>query len=251
MQLYHWPMSHNARKARALARHLNLDVEEVVLSMQDKDHKTSDFLAVNPMGQVPAVKDGAYSVWQANAVLIYLAAQSQNPLLGQTAREWGAITQWMLWQSCELSPVVVPLHVENYFKRARGIDPDTDKRDAAMAKLRELLGILDAALSGQTFLVGERLTVADFAVAGDFTHAQNASFPLADFPNVARWLAAIEAMPAWVETTPPQIWLETRNDDPNSDACGQPRHFTCHRMANRLLVGRTQPRLVGVQPCRL
>lgn len=205
MQLFHWPMSHNARKTRALARHLDLNVEEVALSMQDGDHKKADFLAINPMGQVPAIKDGDYCVWQANAVLIYLATQAETTVLGQSAKEWGSITQWLLWQSNELSPVVVPLHVENYFKRVRGIDADTDKRDSAMARLRELLNVLDASLDGKTHLVGDRLTVADFAVAGDFTHARNADFPLADHPNVDRWLRAIEELPAWRETTPPQI----------------------------------------------
>ncbi len=205
MELYHWPMSHNARKARALARHLGAEVQEIALSMQDKDHKADSFLAINPMGQVPAIKDGDYSVWEANAVLIYLAAQSPNDLLGQSAKEWGHITQWMTWQSVELSPVVVPLHVENYFKRVRGIDADTAKRDAALAKLSALLKVLDNALDGTDHLVGGRLTVADFAVAGDFTHSRNANFPLSDFPNVARWLSGIEALPAWADTTPPTL----------------------------------------------
>lgn len=205
MQLFHWPMSHNARKARALARHLGLDVEEVTLSMQDKEHKTADFLAINPMGQVPTIKDGEYSVWEANAVLIYLAAQTGNALLGRSAQEWGTITQWMLWQSTELSPVVVPLQVENYFKRVRGIDPDTEQRDSATARLRDLLTVLDQALEGHDHLVGDRLTVADFAVAGDFTHAANAGFPLEDFTNVVRWLAVVEALPAWADTQPPQL----------------------------------------------
>ena len=205
MELYHWPMSHNARKARALARHLNLDVTEVTLSMQDKEHKSPDFLTINPMGQVPAIKDGDYTVWEANAVLIYLAAQSPNELLGQSAQEWGTITQWMLWQSSELSTVVGPLHVENYFKPVRGIAADPERRETAMARLRDLLAILDAALDDKSHLVGGRLTVADFAVAGDLSHAGNAGFPLAEFPNVTRWYATIEALPAWAETTPPII----------------------------------------------
>jgi glutathione S-transferase len=157
------------------------------------------------MGQVPAIRDGDYSVWQANAVLIYLAAQAPNDMLGQSPQEWGSITQWMLWQSAELSPVVVPLHVENYFKRVRGIPPDAEKREAAAARLRELLAILDAALDGRDWLVGGRLTVADFAVAGDFTHAANAGLGLEHHPNVARWLTRIEALPAWAETAPPNI----------------------------------------------
>ncbi len=205
MQLYHWPMSHNARKARALAHHLGLDVEEVILSMQDGDHKKPEFLATNPMGQVPAIRDGDFTVWQANAVLIYLAAQAPNALLGQSAQDWGALTQWMLWQSAELSPVVGTLHVEAYFKRVRGIDADAARQGVALARLRELLAILDRALEGREWLTGGRLTVADFAVAGDFTHAANAGFPLEDVPNVASWLTRIEALPAWSATKPPQL----------------------------------------------
>ncbi len=205
MELYYWPMSHNARKTRAIAKHLELDIDEKILSMQDKEHKSDAFLAINPMGQIPAVKNGEYTVWEANAVLIYLAAQSENSLLGQSAKEWGTITQWMIWQSTELSPIVVPLHVENYFKRVKGIGVDEEKRDAAIKRLSELLTVLDQVLEGKNYLIGDRLTVADFAVAGDFTHAQNAGFPLSDYPNVTSWLDAIEALPAWQDTAPPQI----------------------------------------------
>ncbi|MDJ0820923.1 MAG: glutathione S-transferase family protein [Paracoccaceae bacterium] len=205
MELYYWPMSHNARKTRALAKHLGIDVTEIVLSMQEKDHKKADFLAINPMGQIPAIKDGDYTVWEANAVLIYLAGQSPNDLLGQSAQEWGSITQWMLWQSTELSPIVPTLHVENYFKRVRGLDPDSDKEAAAMMRLKELLAVLDDALMGKTFLVGGRLTVADFAVAGDFTQSRNAAFPMDSFDNVSRWLSRIESLPAWQSTSPPNI----------------------------------------------
>ncbi len=212
MQLYHWPMSHNTRKARALARHLGLDVDETALSMQEKEHKTPEFLAINPMGQVPAIKDDTYTVWEANAVLIYLAAQSENTLLGQSAQEWGTITQWLIWQSSELSGIVALLHVENYFKRIRGSPADEEKRDGAMAQLRNLLAVLNAELHRKTYLVGDRLTVADFAVAGDFTHANNAHFPLNDYPNVARWLTAIEALPAWADTAPPDIGQPKGND---------------------------------------
>lgn len=74
-----------------------------------------------------------------------------------------------------------------------------------MARLVELMSILDAALEGRTHLVGNRLTVADFAVAGDFTHARDAVFPLAEFPNVGRSLGTIEAVPAWAGTAPPQV----------------------------------------------
>lgn len=205
MELYHWPMSHNARKVRAFARHLDLDVAEVELSMKDKEHKTDTFLKISPMGQIPAIKSGDYCVWEANACLIFLAAQGKEPsMLGQSAEEWGHITQWMLWQSVDLSPVVTTLHVESYFKPANNVPSDTEKQAAALDKLGQLLTLLEGAV-GSGYLVSDRLTVVDFAVAGDFSHARPAKFPLNDFPKVKGWLATIEALPSWADTAPPVI----------------------------------------------
>lgn len=205
MKLFYWPMSHNARKVRMLAQHLELPVEEVAISMQEKEHKAPEFLAINPMGQVPVIQDGDYAVWQANGALIYLAAQSENDLLGQSAREWGHITQWLVWQSAELSGPVTALHVENYFKRVQNAPVDAKKKASAIARLNELLTILEVSLSETGYLVGSRLTVADFAMIGDFSHARNAQFPLDDYPNISAWLDAFESMPVWSSTMPPQI----------------------------------------------
>lgn len=205
MKLYHWPMSHNARKVRMLAHYLQLPVEEVELSMQEKEHKTREFLAINPMGQVPVVQDGDYSVWQANGALIYLAAQDENNLLGQSAKEWGHITQWLVWQSAELSGPVTTLHVENYFKRVQDIPADPEKQAAATERLNELLTILDRSLAKTGYLIDSRLTVADFALIGDFSHARNAQFPLDNYPHVTRWFETFESLPVWASTLPPQL----------------------------------------------
>lgn len=205
MELYYWPMSHNARKVRSCAKYLGLEIQEKQLSMQDKEHKADSFLAINPMGEVPALKDGDYTVWQANAILVYLATQVETDLSGQSSKEWASITQWMLWQTAELSAVVQTLHVENYFKRVRGIDADDQKKHDALSRLQYLLTILNDEIDEDGYLVAGRLTIADFAVAGDFTHAENAQFPIQDYPNVSKWLNNIQTLSAWLDTAPPSI----------------------------------------------
>lgn len=167
MELYHRPMSHNARKARALARHLNLDVGERVLSMQDNEHKTQEFLAINPMGQVPAIRDGGYAVWQANAVLIFLTAQSEIALFGAIGTGMG------------------PDHAVDVL----AIDPVVPGRRAASC--RELLQACSRHRSRRRETRQRHGAVADFRLDA--------------FPNVARWLATNEALPVWTDTAPPKI----------------------------------------------
>lgn len=204
MKLYHWPMSHNARKVRALWRHLERDdVEEVELSMRDREHKRPWFLTINPNGQVPALTTEQGSVWGANACLIRLGLGS--PLWPKTAHLRSQVLSWMSWQTSDLSPLVAPWHVEMYFKRVRGIPGD----EAKIAELREALeaklGLLEAHLNSHEWMLGDDLSLADFALAGDFTHAHNARFPLESFPHVRAWLEAIEGLDAWRDTAPPTL----------------------------------------------
>jgi glutathione S-transferase len=196
-------MSHNARKARMVAHHLGLPVDATALSMAEKAHKTPDFLALNPNGQVPVLQTEAGTVWESGAVALTLAYGSA--LCPSDALGMGQVVQWMLWQSSHLGSHVVTLHVERYFKRIRGIAPNTERAAVADAALRNAYGLLDAHLSDRDWLVGDRLSVADFVLAGDFTQAENAALPLDDFPHLRRWLDGIRALPAWTETAPPQL----------------------------------------------
>lgn len=204
MKLYHWPMSHNARKVRALWRHLEReDVEEVELSMRDRDHKQPWFLHINPNGQVPALETLEGPIWGANACLARLGLDSA--LWPQDTHLQSQVLSWMSWQTSDLSPLVGPWHVENYFKRVRGIPPDDAKLAELQASLQDRLTPLEEHLTSRAWMVGDTLSLADFAIAGDFTHAHTARFPLEAFPRVRAWLDAIESLDAWRDTTPPPL----------------------------------------------
>jgi glutathione S-transferase len=57
--------------------------------------------------------------------------------------------------------------------------------------------VLDAHLGSRKFLLGDALTVADFAVGAALPYAKDAYIPLADFPAVARWHERLNELPAW------------------------------------------------------
>ena len=59
--------------------------------------------------------------------------------------------------------------------------------------------VLDASLKGKTWLVGERLTIADFSVGGLVPSAERFGLPVKDFPDIVRWYRGLAALPAWRE----------------------------------------------------
>jgi len=62
--------------------------------------------------------------------------------------------------------------------------------------------VLDGHLRGRDHLVGDGLTVADFAVGSFLPHARDARLPLDEFVEISRWYAQLEQLPAWREPFP-------------------------------------------------
>lgn len=117
--------------------------EYVMLDMDAQAHKQPEFLAINPMGRVPAIIDGDFQLWESGAILLYLAEKYSQASLSLEQR--AVLNQWILFGNSTLTSAI--LVKENIAREA----PD-------------LLKALDQILVGQPFLLGDRFGVADVAV---------------------------------------------------------------------------------------
>ena len=195
----------NPRKACAVARHLNSPVEFVRVDLGRGEHKLPEFLALNPNGKVPVLQDGNGSLWEANAIMCYLSNVAQSDLWPHDARQIDVL-RWLSWDAQHFTPSGGTLYFEYLIKPRLGMgDADPDKVNAATASFRTHAHILDAHLRNRDFLVGNALTVADFAVASALPYAQDARLPVAEFPAIQRWYARLDELPAWREPFPARL----------------------------------------------
>ncbi len=101
---------------------------------------------------------------------------------------------------------MTPFAFERVVKKLAGMgDPD----EAAIAKVEPqfhaLAGVLNRHLRGKRFLLGDTLTVADFAVATGMVFSAAARMPFEKYPEVTRWYDGFRALPAWQKSlVPPQ-----------------------------------------------
>ncbi|MFZ3308753.1 MAG: glutathione S-transferase family protein [Xanthobacteraceae bacterium] len=204
MKVYGFPGSPNTWKVRALASYLRMPLEfEFVDLLQGAQH-TPAYLALNPTGRTPVLADGDFKLWESNAILQYLASKSATPLYPSDAKSRADVTRWLCWdlahwgaQACQ------PLIFENLVKKFVNMGPP----DAAVvAKASEAFDkeakILDGCLAKHNYLVNDRLSVADFAVAAPLFHAQGAALPIAPYANVRAWFERVSSLPCWSETAP-------------------------------------------------
>jgi glutathione S-transferase len=201
MKLYYFETP-NPRKPCAVARYLDAPVEYVRVDLTKGEHRTPAFLAINPNGKVPALEDGDVRLWESAAIMCYLADKAGSSLWPKDARQIDVI-RWLSWDALHFSRHAGTLFFQRVVKPRFGLgDPDLAAIDEATGFFRQFAGVLESHLEGKAYLVGDGLTVADFAVGCLLPHAREAMLPLDGFPAIRRWYAQLEQLPAWREPFP-------------------------------------------------
>ncbi len=204
MKLYGFAASPNTWKVRALASYLKLPLEFEFVDLLKGAQHAPDFLALNPTGRTPVLVDGDFKLWESNAILQYLADQSPSALYPNDKRSRADIARWHCWELAHWgAQACQPLIYENLVKKFANLGPADA---AAVSKGTEAFNkearMLDAHLARQKYLVGNALTIADFAVAAPLFHAKAAEMPLGPYTALRDWFDRVSTVPAWRETAP-------------------------------------------------
>lgn len=161
------------------------------------DQKNPEFLAINPNGHVPAIKDGELVLWESLAIDLYLAKKHGGPLAPKTVDEDGLMTMWSFWAVTEVEAHSLQILYHRVMKPEN--ERDESRAVDAIAALRKPTAILEAHLKAHGgYLVGGRFTVADLNVAAVYSYAKPAPELFADTPYVLAWLDGALARPAAV-----------------------------------------------------
>jgi glutathione S-transferase len=201
MKLYYFESPH-PRVACAVAKHTGAPVEWVRVDLARGEHRRPEYLAIDPNGKLPALVDGDLTLWEAPAVSCHIAAKAGSDLWPADERARIDILRWFNWNTAHFNRCAGTIWFERTLKRALGMgEPDEQAIDAAEKFFVQFAAVLDAHLAQRDFLVGGRLSVADFHT-GMFLGYDAARLPLDGCTNIARWYARMEELPAWREPFP-------------------------------------------------
>jgi len=201
MDFYYGTVSGNsARSAFALAE-AGVTYVPHPIEAPNGENREAPYLALNPMGKVPALIDGEVRLWESNAINWYVAEKHpQAGLLPASIPGRASVQRWLMFQTAHVTPACMILFRKTN-ARVRAVwktDATPEAVEAARKELGRYLPVLDQALSGRDWLEGE-LSLADVAYAPHLAMiAQgDAGFDFASTPHVRAWLARMWARPAW------------------------------------------------------
>jgi glutathione S-transferase len=182
-----------AFRALWVAMELGIEYEHIPLEIGSAGARTPEFLAVNPNGRLPAVDDGGFVLWESLAITLYLAKKHSTGALYPATIEGEAKTwQWSLWALNEVDRGVNiwSLHAV----RLPPEDRDPQKLAEALKVIASPFRVLDEALAGRAYLVGDDFTVADLNVAAVISRAID--MDLSATPRLGTWLKRCLERPA-------------------------------------------------------
>ena len=198
--LYDMQDSPHARKVRLLAAELGIPLQKIERDPRKGETRSPDYLAMNPNGRVPTLKEDGFCLWESPAILKYLAAKRpERALGGGDARSQGLIDQWLFWWAAGPEAAVDALVWEMLIKPKVFNQPGNDPGIIAdaHARLNRFLPVLDQQLEGRDYIVGP-LSIADFAIGPRFDRAPELlKFDVAPYENIGAWLTRLRAKPYW------------------------------------------------------
>jgi glutathione S-transferase len=180
-----------AFRALWIAKELGLDYEHVPIEIGEAGARQPDYLAINPNGRLPAIDDGGFTLWESLAITLYLA-KKHGRLYPATLEGEAKAWQWSLWsvQEVDRGVNIWSLHAV----RLPPPDRDAQRLAEALKVLEAPFKVLDGALAGRLYLLGDDFSVADLNVAAVISRAID--MDLSATPHIGDWLRRCLERPA-------------------------------------------------------
>jgi glutathione S-transferase len=202
MKLYLFAPSARALAIIALKNHLALDCEVQPIDLGRGDQLCPEYVALNPNKKMPTLEDDGFVLWESNAILFYMAAKRPDSGLWPADLQGQAdVVRWLAWESAHWDAESCGMVAyEKASKAVLGLGPpDPSFIERGSQNFTRFAAVLNGSLKGKTWLLGERVTIADFSVGGLVPSAETMGLPVGDFPEIVRWYKGLSRLRGWHE----------------------------------------------------
>jgi glutathione S-transferase len=193
MKLYWYPLSGHAHRAQLFLSLIGAKFDLVEVDLAKKAQMATDFLKLNPFGQVPVLDDDGVVVSDSNAIMVYVAKKlGKTDWLPEDAKGAASVQRWLSVAAGQIAsgPAAArlitvfnaPLNAEEVIKRAHAI-----------------LTLIESELAGKNWIIGTaHPTIADVALYSYIAGAPEGNVDLSKYPAVLGWLSRVENLPGFV-----------------------------------------------------
>jgi glutathione S-transferase len=186
----------NPRVAVAVARYLGSPVQYIRASPRNPQQEDA-FRSINPNTLVPVLVEEDRTLWETDAIACRLSVLAASDFW-RTGEQQVDMIKWISWGTHHLTNAASVLYWHRIIVPTFSDEvAEPQVLENALNDFRRFAAILDTHLGGRTWLIGDRISYADFRVATSLPFAAGAGLPVDEFPQVRRWNEQLLAIDAW------------------------------------------------------
>ncbi len=195
IKLYHSPQSTNSRKVRIALIEKGLEFERVPIDLGKKEQKNSDYLKIHPFGQVPALDDEGFIVYDSTIINEYLEDEYPYPPLLPKDSDGRARARLMEdFRDNYFNPACIQIMRES--RKAEG-ERDAKVTDAAKVEIAKCFERIEKELEGREYLARE-FSLADIAFMANLDTVERLNIAVdPKCKNTLAWIARLKARPSF------------------------------------------------------
>ncbi len=195
LKVFAHPASTCTRKVLATLAETNTPYEFTLVDFAKGEHKAAAHMERQPFGQVPAINDDGFALYESRAIIRYINDKFGGKLVPTNTQQRALMDQWMSVETSNFTPHAMKFVYHHIFGRPQG----EDVLAAADTALNATLMVMEKQLGTTVYLTGADFTLADicFLPYMEYAMATPAKSILSKYANVMAWWNRCSERPAW------------------------------------------------------
>ncbi|RXW12750.1 hypothetical protein EST38_g13105 [Candolleomyces aberdarensis] len=201
LTLYGNPQSTCTKRVAIVFHEKQVPFNFVAVDFAKGEHKSPEFVAKQPFGQIPYLDDDGYIIYESRAIARYIEekyAGQGTALIPKDLKAKGHFEQAASVEVFNFDAYASAAVFEKLIKPYQNLTPDIAVFDALIKKLEAKLDVYEQILSKQKYLGGDEVTLADLSHLpyGSLLPAVGSNV-IESRPNVAKWFKSLQDRPSW------------------------------------------------------
>jgi GST-like protein len=196
---FYYSLAPNPMKVALFLEEAGLPYDPIPVDTRKGDQFSPELTALNPNNKVPVIQDGDVTVFDSNAILLYLAEKTGQFLPENTPAARGELLSWLMFVGTGIGPYSgQAVHFRHFAP-----EPKDYAHGRYQFEAKRHYGIADARLADRRYMLGDTYTIVDMSLWGwtrmaPFLMGEEA---WASMTNLKRWFDEVSARPAAVRAS--------------------------------------------------